>query len=527
MATLDKVVRLRVLLLVLAGVLMGTGSVVVLLHEAPQKGSEVALITALPYAEPDPDPAPSPSPEPAAAAEAEAVDEPELTAVAPASESGLAVRLHELLTGPGLPSDARLSVSVRTAGGTPLYSHHDTAPVLPASTLKLVSGAAALARLGPDFRFTTEVHATAPVAPDGTVVGDLVLRGGGDPALATPRFAGVNPERPRTPLESLADQVVAAGVSHVTGAVIGDPTILPHEPTPRGWPERYLTRGDATRSSGLTVEAGRRLFVERGRLQSEPAPDPAAEAAASLLVLLAERGVTVGGGPSAATAPAATTTQLAAVQSPLLLELLRTSVQRSDNHVADTVFRMLGRVDGDGTWASGELATREALEVLGLDWTHVALADGSGLSRDNRLTAAFLTELDARMSASNRAAEWHSLMAVSGSSGTLRRRLLGTVAQGRLHGKTGSLRDVRSLSGAVVGPDGERVHFAVVGSGLTEAEIPLVRTLQDEIVLAIAEDLYDCVRIPVEPPVEPTPAATPPAPAGPEPEVETELVCAA
>jgi hypothetical protein len=86
---------------------------------------------------------------------------------------------------------------------------------------------------------------------------------------------------------------------------------------------------------------------------------------------------------------------------------------------------------------------------------------------------------------------------VSGESGTLRRRLGGTVAAGRVLGKTGSLRDVRSLSGAVTGPQGRRYHFAVIGNGLTAEEDAAVRVLQDELVLALTEDLYECVWVTV------------------------------
>ncbi|CAN5752513.1 hypothetical protein BH23ACT8_BH23ACT8_18800 [soil metagenome] len=455
-----------------------------------------ALATAVPP--PLPTAAPTPTPGPAAAA----VDNPDLRA-----------RLEGLLDLPGLPPDADLGVSVIDGAGAVLFDDDAERPLLPASTQKLVAAAGALAVLGPDHRFTTELRATAEPDADGVLRGDLVLVGGGDPALATPRFAElVNPDRPRTPLETLASAVTSAGITRVTGRVIGDPTILPDQPEPTGWLPRYTERGDGTRSSGLTVDAGRRLFNSDGTFQSTPAADPALQAAVSLHGLLLDLDVTIEGEPTAAgTAPHALVA-LATVDSPPVGELLRHTVQRSDNHMADGIFRAVGMAwNDDGTWAGSAAAHPQALEPLELDWSEAVLADGSGLSRDDRLTPAFLTGLDARMTASNFADVWDEVMAVAGESGTLRRRLRGTLVDGLLRGKTGSLSDVRSLSGSVAGPDGRRYHFAVVGNGLDGEADQAVRLLQDEVALALAEDLYGCVRVPILVP-GPTPTGGAPGP---------------
>jgi serine-type D-Ala-D-Ala carboxypeptidase/endopeptidase (penicillin-binding protein 4) len=395
--------------------------------------------------------------------------------------------------------------SVVDEAGTPVYDFDADRALLPASTQKLPVAAAALARLGPDFRFRTEIAATGPMA-GGVLDGDLVLVGGIDPALGTPAFAAhVNPKRPRTPLEALADQVARIGIAHISGDVLGDASVLPDEPVAPGWLDRYLRSGNTARSSGLTVDGGRRVFVEGGRWRSLPADDPAAQAAIALAELLLERGITIGGGAGAAPGSGAGAAVIGQVHSPPLIDLLRTTVQASDNHLADAIFRAVGRADGDGTWAGAARATSRALAPLGLAFEPAALADGSGLSRSDRLSAAALVELDRRVTASPAGAQWRSLMAVSGESGTLRRRLVGTVAQGRLLGKTGSLQDVRALSGAVEGPDGRRYHFAVIGNDLDEAGREAVRALQDAVVLALAEDLDGCRLVPAVPPVPAAP----------------------
>jgi len=313
--------------------------------------------------------------------------------------------------------------------------------------------------------------------------------------------------------------------------VLGDPTAFADQPVPAGWLPRYLDELDGARTSGLTVDAGRRLTIENGRLLGYAAEDPAGQTAAQLAALLAERSVAVDGGFGATRAAPQTGPPLASVQSPPLRDLLRHMVQRSDNQMADTIFRTVGAAGGQPTWVGSATSVRDVLAPLGLDWSGMVLADGSGLSRDDRLSAGFLTALDAGMSRSSLAAEWEPLMSVAGRSGTLRRRLLGTVAEGRLRGKTGTLTDVRSIAGAVLGPSPSRYHVAVVGNGLAGAGLDTVRGLQDAIVLALAEDLYGCVRVevPAPPPPPPPPPAPgqPPAPPPPVPAPVIELRCAA
>lgn len=391
-------------------------------------------------------------------------------------------------------------------GGQVVFDHRGDTPMLPASTQKLVTAAATLRILGPDYRYETTVRATSPIDPDGTLRGDLVIVGSGDPALASPQYgAEAYPQRPRTPLESLADQLVAAGLRHLTGSVVGDPGVFADEPLAPGWPDRYVTERETRISSGLTVNAGLQLFMKEGRLVSDIVMDPAAETARELYRLLEERGVVIDYAAIASWTPPATLVEVASVRSPPMSELLRHVLQRSDNHMADAIFLTLGvELEGEGTWSAAARAVEGALEGLDLDREGAILADGSGLSRSDRLSAAFLASLDLEMTRAD--PMWQELMAISGESGTLRRRLRGTLAAGRLRGKTGTLDDVRSLAGTVVGPDGQRYHLAVIANDLTGAARWPAREVTDEIVLLLVEDLHGCVRVPV--PVT-TPAPTP------------------
>ncbi|HLY82017.1 MAG TPA: D-alanyl-D-alanine carboxypeptidase, partial [Acidimicrobiales bacterium] len=131
--------------------------------------------------------------------------------------------LDTVLADPGLAGARQASCLAVAQGGAVVYSKGATAPLLPASNLKLLTATAALDRLGPTTRFVTNVMASRP-AVRGKVTGNLYLIGGGDPLLRTADYAAAQPfrELTYTHLEDLAQQVKAAGVTHVTGAVVGD-----------------------------------------------------------------------------------------------------------------------------------------------------------------------------------------------------------------------------------------------------------------------------------------------------------------
>jgi serine-type D-Ala-D-Ala carboxypeptidase/endopeptidase (penicillin-binding protein 4) len=498
--------RLRALLLLCAAAVVTVSGVMTL----GQRTDSAPVVTEAQAAVPNigfaPDPLPKPVPR-QPEAEPPAAQLP-ATVIEPLSEpqpGSLAERLTTALDHPAL-AGSRLGVTVVDPAGTTVFDRSGDHQLTPASTQKLLVAAAALVVLGPEHRYVTTVQAAAVPGADGVLHGDLVLVGSGDPALATPQFgAEVYPQRPRTPLEALADQIVAAGVTRVTGGVLGDPSFFPHDPIPPGWPTRYLTELNGTYSAGLTVDAGRKMFVRNGKLQAEAAPDPAAEAAAALYTLLGHRGVQIDGGVSSTTGIAAGV-PLATVHSPPMRELLRHTVQRSDNHMADAIFRTLGAVAGDGTWAGAQAALRAALSPLNLEWAGSVQVDGSGLSRSDRLTPRMLVQLDRALSGSELVGEWEPLMAVTGHSGTLRLRLRGTVAHQAMRGKTGLLQDVRALSGAVDGPRG-RYFFAVIGNDLDRPARNALREVTDDLVLLLAEDLRGCTRIPLPPPADDAPPA--------------------
>jgi len=145
-----------------------------------------------------------------------------------AADAPLAGRLAGLLSSKVRNGTWGAMVISLTTGDT-LFAANAGMSLNPASTMKLYTTALAFEQLGPDHRFTTDVLRHGPLA-NGTLTGNLILRGGGDPALSRRYFDGDG----NGPMRALARQVVDAGIRRITGDVIGDDRAFVPKPEPDG-----------------------------------------------------------------------------------------------------------------------------------------------------------------------------------------------------------------------------------------------------------------------------------------------------
>lgn len=361
-----------------------------------------------------------------------------------------------------LPETSCLAV---TDGAVDVVAHQTALPLAPASTQKLLTGAAILEVVGPDTSFRTVVGAdTTPV--DGRVEGDLWLIGGGDPILTTADYRAIfaDPEQPASELERLADAVVAAGVGEVTGGVVGDGTRYDDLRFVPSWEQRYLDQGSAGPLSGLGVNDGWVTFAETERLvdQGVPSDDPPRTTAEVFTELLGDRGVVVGAPARSAPAPEQVV-EVAALESPPASTVVAQMLRYSDNTTAELLLKELGvRQGGGGSTAAGAAALVQVLAAAGVPVEGVAPVDGSGLDLGNRLTCGALVDVLDRAGPGSQLADG---LAVAGVSGTLRERMVGTPAEGRVVAKTGSLRHVVALAGFVESTSGRTSTFAYLVNG--------------------------------------------------------------
>jgi D-alanyl-D-alanine carboxypeptidase/D-alanyl-D-alanine-endopeptidase (penicillin-binding protein 4) len=346
----------------------------------------------------------------------------------------------------------------------------------PASTLKLLTATTALARLGPDHRFTTRTIVDAS--------GNLVVIGGGDPLLATPEHIAYEHSQarfhdaPTTPLAALADAIVAAGVHRVTGALLVDDHV--HE-TLRflpGWKAVYTQEGDVGSLGALAVDGG---FDQPN--DTIASADPALTTGARLATLLEARGVTIANGVRRAD-HAETGRDVAHVDSPTLSQIVGEMLTSSDNFTAETLLRDIA-VGGEGNSpATTDLGTRIVLHemtVLGVPNADVVMHDGSGLDPTDRVPCATMLGV-IELSSEPKFAAVDKGLPIAGETGTLIGRFVGGPLAGKLRAKTGSIAGVVGLVGVIDGPDD--LHFAFLANGDFSAAAG--SDLQDQVAAAIA-----------------------------------------
>ncbi|MEU0403622.1 D-alanyl-D-alanine carboxypeptidase/D-alanyl-D-alanine-endopeptidase [Streptomyces sp. NPDC006197] len=361
-----------------------------------------------------------------------------LHAPAPAARAtDLAAVLVPLLADPGLGTLRTASV-VDTATGKQLYGEGAATPMTPASTVKIATTAAALSALGPDHRIPTTVTA----APDGR---SITLTGGGDPTL--------DPARLKALAADTARALKTRGHTSVRLAY-----------------DTSLYRGPALHPIGPNENLAPvvALMTREGRLDDStggPAPrtaDPAGDTATAFAQHLTEAGITITGNPAPGPTPKAA--PLARTESAPLADLVEHTLTHSDNDLAEALARQTALARRQpASFQGAEKAVHDELARLRLPVTGARFADGSGLDRRDRVSAALLTGLLTRAADPARPALRPLLtgLPVGGFTGTLADRFDTTPAgAGLVRAKTGTLTGVNTLAGTVVTPDGRLLAFA-------------------------------------------------------------------
>jgi len=343
-----------------------------------------------------------------------------------------------------------VDVAVSDLGSGELVYSSGAGPVTPASTTKLLTTTAALEKLGPMARFRTTVR------QDGD---RIVLVGGGDPFLASDRKAAKGLYPVRATLDDLAASTAAAltqqGLATVRlsydASLFSGPAVSPD------WPASYLPDNVVPPITALWVDEG-----QDG--SGHYVPDPARAAATAFAAALARHGITVTGAPAAGTGG---TTEIAAVQSAPLGEIVERTLAVSDNNAAEVLGHQVGlAVRQDGSFAGGAAAVMEVLQQLDVDTAGSTVYDGSGLSRRNRLTPQLLLDVLEVASSDDHPALRSVItgLPVAGFVGSLQERFedAPAAARGRVRAKTGTLTGVSGLAGIATDLDGNRMAFVAI-----------------------------------------------------------------
>ncbi|MBB6174993.1 D-alanyl-D-alanine carboxypeptidase/D-alanyl-D-alanine-endopeptidase (penicillin-binding protein 4) [Nocardiopsis mwathae] len=391
----------------------------------------------------------------------------------PISPDRLADKLDDRMSDSDL-SDGLSAFVTDAATGTVLFQKDAGEARIPASTTKIVTAITALDVLGPD------AHLRTTAVRDG---GTVILVGAGDPMLTERNAPDDYPQM--ASLEELADRTAEAlrgdGVDSVRLAY--DDSLYTGPAEGPDWKPSYIWDGNVAKVTALMVDGGR---TKKQVNYSERVDDPPRAAADAFARRLRDAGVRVEGRPSPAEAPA-DAEELAAVGSASISALVERMMLDSDNNIAEALFRQVALAKGEEVSFSGaSRAVGRVMADFGVSGVHVE--DGSGLTRNNRISPKALVEL-LEIAADPQHPELRATITglpTAHFSGSLHDRYSadsGSAAgAGLVRGKTGTLNGVSALAGTVHARDGRLVLYAFVAND----EAAAGRTL-DTFTSAIAE----------------------------------------
>jgi D-alanyl-D-alanine carboxypeptidase/D-alanyl-D-alanine-endopeptidase (penicillin-binding protein 4) len=439
-------------------------------------------------------------------------------------------QIDAALADPGL-AGAKIGIAVADVdSGKTLYARNDAGLFNPASNVKLFTTAAALAVLGPEYRWKTVAYAESPIA-SGELKGRLYLKGHGDPTLVVedlwritadlysgglrkidgdlavddsffddvrvgPGFDQKNEDLPfRAPNGALSLNYNAVAVHVFPGAEETAPARVIVDPqTPY-----FTVVNDARTVTGgrtfLTVEAketadhteiqvrGHIRLGDPGQTLLRRVAHPDLYAAYAFRELLGRRGIKLAGGVVRATVPA-TARPLTAHYSQPLGVVVRDVNKRSNNFMAEQILKTLGAETGGrpGTWQKGLEAVAGFLDRLGIPRDKYKMTNGSGLYASNLFSPTQLVTLlrlaykDFRF-----AADFIGSLALAGADGTIGHRMEGGLAERYVRAKTGTLAGVSCLAGYAGAPGHAPLAFAILMNDVADPSTLRARKAQDQI----------------------------------------------
>jgi serine-type D-Ala-D-Ala carboxypeptidase/endopeptidase (penicillin-binding protein 4) len=444
---------------------------------------------------------------------------------------------------------ARVAVQVvNQKSGAEVFAYNEDAEMTPASTMKVVTAAAALKNLGPSYRFRTEVLTSGGLDGLGAVKGNLYVRGGGDPTLVVEK------------LWKLTYDLKLHGVNSVEGDVIFDESFFDTEYALPGWNKKediekgpsYFPSISALSLNFNTVallvgpgseigaparvqletpagpyvsidnqvKTGSRRWLEISRSVGEKdvkftvkgsipssskvrryyrtIPDPTAHFMAAWVEFMKLQGIELKGKVRRGNTPESADS-LVTLSSPPLAAILMDMNKYSNNFMAETVLRTLGAelVGTPGSTASGLQVVKTYLEGLGLSSSEFRLVNGSGLTREAHLRPKHVNAVLLDMARDpHSGGEFITSLAIAGQDGTLAKRLVDS--PGRLRGKTGTIDGVHCLAGYAESSAGEWLAFTIMVNGIRGSISP-VRRMHD----SFARSLFKAeLSVSSEPPKE-------------------------
>lgn len=405
--------------------------------------------------------------------------------------------------------------------GEIIYRHDADRNLASASVMKLYPTSAALAFLGPDYRYETGLYISGKFNPRrGILDGDVVISGGGDPALGSEYFADHYGDVTATWVNALRE----AGVRRVRGRVAAAESIYDFNPAPSGWAwgdlgqyygagvydinindnmyKIYIT-GNAEGEPAIidsVQDYGRDIILtnylsssgrtDRGYVYNAPysdmawvtgsvpadssfalrasIPDPPLALVKKLDAAMRAAGIRIDGQPSTLRVPLDTTSSIMVFTtlSPSLAAIVCVTNHESVNMYAEALRKHLGyEILGQGTFSAGSAVIRHFLDSIGCEPYEAVMLDGSGLSSNNNISALMTVRLLVHMNNSDCAVPFLASLPEGAVSGTMKNYFRDEVFKGRVVAKTGTITSAKSFAGYFTTNSGRRIAFTTFANG--------------------------------------------------------------
>lgn len=440
--------------------------------------------------------------------------------------------------------DASCGISiVSIKKNMPIFNYRSNDLFGVASNMKLLTTAAALDSLGPDFEYKTYIEAGGTITDSGALKGDIIIRGSGDPNFSGRLYHGHILAVP----EAWAVAVMERGIHTITGDIVADDSIFDRRYINPNWPKNQLSEWYCAPSCGLsfndncvdiTIIPGKKpgmkatLLVEpdtsyftisndcictphkkehgysiyrkpetnqifiRGKFWINAAPEkrwvsvhnPALYLATVFKEVLEKYGITVYGNVRLIQETDASHAHLERITrtTSTLAQTILVTNKRSQNFYAEQILKTLGaRINGSGTVELGIDVVHNFMSKLGFYPDAYQIYDGSGLSRGNKLSPGMITSLLVYMMKHPQGKAFYNSLPISGIDGGLQSRMVSPQYKNRVHAKTGYIAKTSALSGYIETSDNDALAFSILINNFNNLDA--VQKIQD----AICQTLVD------------------------------------
>jgi D-alanyl-D-alanine carboxypeptidase/D-alanyl-D-alanine-endopeptidase (penicillin-binding protein 4) len=448
----------------------------------------------------------------------------------------------ESFTGDSSMVNASVSLCVADAeNGDVLIDSNSGISLTPASVMKLITTAAALELLGPEYTFKTMIGYTGTLNKRwGRLKGNIIITGGGDPALGSKYF----PDQYKDFIGKWAAEIKKLGIKRIKGRVIADDSYYDYQPVPGKWLWEDTGNYYGAGAFGISVfdntyEIHFRTYFENsipvikeiipGECSSElsnlltasgtsdegyvfAAPysskgwiagtipfnrdDFVLKASISNPPLLLARmvtdklkanGIKITGNPSAIRTEKNYIPEkvmpITEISSPRLAEIIEVLNHESVNLFAEHLIKELGKkFKNDGSTASGAKVITEFLKNSGIDTNGMFIEDGSGLSPLDAINTRELVRLLVFMKSKGKYfSEYYASLPDAGKEGTLKNYFKDPIFDTRLKAKSGSMTRVRSFAGYFTTKSGKKMVFSIIINNYSGPSKKIVTEIEDNI----------------------------------------------